>query len=54
MLTPIAAAGVPIVGMEPSCMAAWRSDAPELLPDDPHLAVVAGATKTLAELLGAH
>ena len=52
VLTPIAAAGVPIVGMEPSCMAVWRSDAPELLPDDPRVAVVAGATKTLAELLG--
>jgi FAD/FMN-containing dehydrogenase/Fe-S oxidoreductase len=52
VLAPIAESGVPIVGMEPSCMAGWRSDAPELLPDDPRVALVAGATKTLAELLG--
>ena len=37
------AAGVPIIGMEPSCLAVWRSDAPELLPDDPRVGVVAEA-----------
>ncbi|SEG85678.1 FAD/FMN-containing dehydrogenase [Thermomonospora echinospora] len=30
-LTPYAEAGVPIVGLEPSCTAVFRSDAPELL-----------------------
>ncbi len=52
VLAPLAEAGIPIVGLEPSCMAVWRSDAPELLPDDPRVAAVAAATTTLAELLG--
>ncbi|MCL1840466.1 MAG: FAD-binding oxidoreductase [Propionibacteriaceae bacterium] len=51
VLAPIAASGMPIVGTEPSCLSVWRSDAAELLPDDPRVAAVAGATKTLAELL---
>ena len=32
-LHPLVAAGVPVVGLEPSCLAVWRSDAGELLPD---------------------
>lgn len=52
VLAPIAESGVPIVGMEPSCMAVWRSDAAELLGDEPRVATVAKATRTLAELLG--
>jgi Fe-S oxidoreductase len=51
VLAPIAEQGVPIIGMEPSCMAVWRSDAAELLPGDPRVPVVAGAIKTLAEFL---
>lgn len=51
VLAPIAEAGTPIVGMEPSCMAVWRSDAPELLPDDERVDLVASRTRTLAELL---
>ncbi|HEV7207003.1 MAG TPA: FAD-linked oxidase C-terminal domain-containing protein [Jatrophihabitans sp.] len=47
-----AAAGTPIVGLEPSCTAVLRHDLVELLPDDPRAARVAGATRTLAELLG--
>ncbi|MGA4669533.1 FAD-binding and (Fe-S)-binding domain-containing protein [Propionibacteriaceae bacterium Y1923] len=54
VLAPIAESGVPIIGMEPSCMAVWRSDAPELLPDDARVASVAGAILTLAELIGRH
>ena len=50
VLTPYAEAGIPIVGLEPSCLAVWRSDAPELL-DDPRVATVAGKINTLAELL---
>ena len=52
VLHPYVAAGTPIVGLEPSCTAVWRSDAAELLPDD-----AAGrrgrapAVLTLAELL---
>ncbi|GAA2183317.1 FAD-binding and (Fe-S)-binding domain-containing protein [Brooklawnia cerclae] len=52
VLTPIATEGIPIVGMEPSCMAVWRSDAAELLPDDSRVQLVAGGIHTLAELLG--
>ncbi|MQA08190.1 MAG: FAD-binding protein [Pseudonocardiaceae bacterium] len=43
---------VPIVGLEPSCTAALRSDAQELLgPRDAAAAAVADGTHTLAELL---
>ena len=51
-LAPLADAGIPIVGVEPSCTAALRSDAVELL-EDPAAARVAAGTRTLAELLGA-
>ena len=43
----------PIVGLEPSCTAVLRSDLVDLLPDDPRAATVAGAVRTLAELLTA-
>ena len=43
--------GHPIVGLEPSCTAVLRSDAAELLPDDPRAASLRTRTKTLAELL---
>src|SRR5699024_6186618 len=49
-LYPYVEAGVPIVGVEPSCTAVMRSDAVELL-DDPRAESVAGAVTTLAELL---
>ncbi|MEN2742256.1 FAD-binding and (Fe-S)-binding domain-containing protein [Microbacterium sp. X-17] len=42
---------VPLVGLEPSCLAVFRSDAPELLPDDPNVAVVAERATSFAELL---
>jgi FAD/FMN-containing dehydrogenase/Fe-S oxidoreductase len=50
-LHPYVASGVPVVGLEPSCLASLRSDAPELL-DDPRAAEVARGVSTLAELLG--
>lgn len=50
VLHPQVAAGTPIVGLEPSCLAVWRSDAGELL-DDPRVAGVAAGVSTLAELL---
>jgi FAD/FMN-containing dehydrogenase/Fe-S oxidoreductase len=50
-LAPALDAGVPVVGLEPSCTAALRSDAAELLPGDPRAASLGGAVKTLAELL---
>ena len=52
ILHPHVAAGTPIVGLEPSCLAVWRSDAAELLPEDPRVADVAAGIFTLAELLG--
>jgi FAD/FMN-containing dehydrogenase/Fe-S oxidoreductase len=51
VLHPYAAAGVPVLGVEPSCLAVWRGDAATLV-DDPRVAEVAAATCTLAELLG--
>ena len=52
ILYPIVAAGIPVIGLEPSCLAVWRSDAAELLPNDPRVAEVAAGVLTLAELLG--
>jgi FAD/FMN-containing dehydrogenase/Fe-S oxidoreductase len=53
-LAGVAAAGVPVVGLEPSCTAVLRGDAEELLgPDAPGVRDIARATHTLAELLGA-
>ncbi|MEO3749508.1 FAD-binding and (Fe-S)-binding domain-containing protein [Streptomyces sp. B6B3] len=43
--------GTPIVGLEPSCTAVFRADAPELLPGDPDVARLRDQTRTLAELL---
>lgn len=51
VLHPIIAEGVPVVGVEPSCTAVWRTDALELLPDDPRVAEVAAGVLTLAEVL---
>ncbi|MGY1721336.1 FAD-binding and (Fe-S)-binding domain-containing protein [Blastococcus sp. SYSU DS0552] len=49
-LAPLAAAGVPIVGIEPSCTAVLRSEALELV-GGAEAEQVAAATRTLAELL---
>jgi len=49
-LAPYVASGVPVVGLEPSCLATLRSDAVELTAD-PRAAQVAGGVLTLAELL---
>ena len=50
-LGPALDAGIPIVGLEPSCTAALRADAAELLPDDPRAAALSKAVRSLAELL---
>jgi FAD/FMN-containing dehydrogenase/Fe-S oxidoreductase len=47
-------AGGLVVGLEPSCTAVFRSDAPELLPDDLDIARLQKQTVTLAELLTEH
>ncbi|WP_367649094.1 FAD-binding and (Fe-S)-binding domain-containing protein [Aeromicrobium stalagmiti] len=49
-LHPYVAAGVPVVGLEPSCLAVLRSDAVELL-DDPRAVDVSRGVFTLSELL---
>jgi FAD/FMN-containing dehydrogenase/Fe-S oxidoreductase len=49
-LLPLAEEGIPIVGLEPSCLATLRSDAVELW-DTPEARRVAAATRTLAEVL---
>lgn len=49
--TPFAEAGIPIIGVEPSCTAVLRSDLVELLADDPRSRVVESMTFTLAEIL---
>ena len=53
-IEPWLSAGVPVVGLEPSCTAALRADAAELLPDDPLVAALAGGVRTFAELLAEH
>ncbi|MFD1814713.1 FAD-binding and (Fe-S)-binding domain-containing protein [Rhodococcus gannanensis] len=50
-LAPHVDAGLAVVALEPSCAAVLRSDATELLPDDPRARRVAEATRTLAEFL---
>ncbi|MGY1814465.1 FAD-binding and (Fe-S)-binding domain-containing protein [Blastococcus sp. SYSU D00820] len=49
-LAPLAEAGVPVVGLEPSCTAVLRGDARELVPG-PAAERLAQGTSTLAELL---
>ncbi len=43
--------GLPVLGLEPSCTAALRGDAVELLPDDPRAVRLAQSIRTLSELL---
>ncbi|WP_308160123.1 FAD-binding and (Fe-S)-binding domain-containing protein [Mycolicibacterium goodii] len=50
-LAPQLRAGLPIVGLEPSCLAALRHDAPALLPDNPLASAAADATQTFAQFL---
>ena len=50
-LAPLAANGIPIVGIEPSCTAVLRDDLLELLPTDPRALMVREATFTLAEFI---
>jgi FAD/FMN-containing dehydrogenase/Fe-S oxidoreductase len=54
VVRPYLEAGIPIVGLEPSCTAALRGDAAELLPDDPLVPALTAGVLTLAELLATH
>jgi FAD/FMN-containing dehydrogenase/Fe-S oxidoreductase len=51
-LAPLAEAGIPVVGVEPSCTAVLRGDALELV-GGPAAERLAAGTRTLAELLSA-
>jgi FAD/FMN-containing dehydrogenase/Fe-S oxidoreductase len=51
VLGPFAVNGLPIIGIEPSCVAVLRSDLPDLLPGDPRAQAVARTARTLAEQL---
>ncbi|MFG3685288.1 FAD-binding and (Fe-S)-binding domain-containing protein [Micromonospora sp. NPDC047740] len=54
VLRPHLRAGTPVVGLEPSCTAVFRSDARELFPDDEDVSRLRKQTVTLAELLHDH
>ncbi|GAA3618459.1 FAD-binding and (Fe-S)-binding domain-containing protein [Marihabitans asiaticum] len=49
-LLPVVAAGIPVVGLEPSCTATLRHDLPRLI-DSADAARVAAGVRTVAELL---
>jgi FAD/FMN-containing dehydrogenase/Fe-S oxidoreductase len=51
VLRPALDAGLPVVVLEPSCAAFFRTDLTELLPGDETARRLAGATRTFAEIL---
>ncbi|MFC5994035.1 FAD-binding and (Fe-S)-binding domain-containing protein [Pseudonocardia hispaniensis] len=53
-IEPWLTAGVPVVGLEPSCTAALRADGAELLPGEPRAGRLADGVRTFAELLAEH
>ncbi|MFI5798628.1 FAD-binding and (Fe-S)-binding domain-containing protein [Streptomyces sp. NPDC051677] len=54
VLRPYLEAGTPVIGLEPSCTAVFRSDAPELMPADQDVQRLAGQVRTFAEHLVQH
>lgn len=52
-LRPAIRAGIPIVGLEPSCLSVFRDELLNLLPDDEDAQRLAHQTKTISELLTA-
>ncbi len=54
VLRPWIAAGTPVIGLEPSCTAVFRSDAPDLFPEDLDVERLAGLFRTPAEQLVGH
>ncbi|MFF5158872.1 FAD-linked oxidase C-terminal domain-containing protein [Streptomyces sp. NPDC000348] len=54
LLEPVLATDAPLVVLEPGCAAALRTDAPELLHDDPRAARLAARVLTFAETLERH
>jgi FAD/FMN-containing dehydrogenase/Fe-S oxidoreductase len=54
VLRPYLEAGTPVIGLEPSCTAVFRADAPELMPADQDVQRLAGQVRTFAEQLVHH
>ncbi|WP_445283547.1 FAD-binding and (Fe-S)-binding domain-containing protein [Streptomyces sp. DSM 118148] len=54
VLRPYLEAGTPVIGLEPSCTAVLRADAPELMPADQDVKRLAGQVRTFAEHLVHH
>jgi len=50
-LAPDIEAGTPVVGLEPSCVAVFRDEMPDLLAHDRDAARLSGQVRTLSELL---
>ncbi|WP_078648821.1 FAD-binding and (Fe-S)-binding domain-containing protein [Streptomyces ochraceiscleroticus] len=53
-LRPWLEAGTPVIGLEPSCAAVFRADAPELMPENEDVQRLAGQFRTFAEQLLNH
>jgi Fe-S oxidoreductase len=51
VLDPWTSRGIPVVVPEPSCLAAFRDELPNLLPDDPRAARLASLARSPAERL---
>jgi FAD/FMN-containing dehydrogenase/Fe-S oxidoreductase len=51
LLDPLAQAGIPLAGLEPSCILTIRDDYARLLPGDPRVERVAAATRLFEEAL---
>ncbi len=51
VLEPAISRGVPVVGLEPSCVAAFRDELPNLFPDDERARALCKQTQTLAGFL---
>jgi Fe-S oxidoreductase len=50
-LRPAIRAGIPVVGLEPSCLSVFRDELKNMLPDDEDAQRLAWQTKTISELL---
>ncbi|MET7497039.1 FAD-linked oxidase C-terminal domain-containing protein [Streptomyces sp900116325] len=51
VLRPWIDAGTPVIGLEPSCTAVFRADAPELMPENQDVQRLAQQFRTLSEVL---
>ena len=52
VLDPWVSRGVPVLGLEPACVAAFRDELPNLFPDDPRARRLAKGSYLLTEFLG--